>query len=234
MRLMTRRLPLLMTVALSTALTGSSQQDEWRVLINQGTAAETSGEYARAAVLYRNAGRIAETFERGDPRRAFTFNVLGMMDDALGQFADAELAYLRALASLEESSLPFSLDRATVRVNLAIVYIETGQTAHAEKLLDEAMAIHAAAGEPDAVRRANVQNSLAELLTVTGRHEEADRLLTGCLAVLEGHQDARTEFGIAQNFLGVVRSYQGRFAEAARLHEQSLALLRADPSPRYL
>lgn len=220
-------------MALTTAQAGPPQVDDWQRLVNLGSTAEASGEYGRAAAFYRDAARIAETFQPGDPRRPFTFNGLGMMYDALGQFADAELAYQRTLAVLTEFQPPPVLDRAMVLTNLSTLYLETGQTARAEKLLDEATAISAGAPDPDERRLAIVQNSLAELLISTGRQEEAERLLTACLAVLEPRPDAQTEVGIARNNLGVVRLYQGRFADSVRLLEQSLAALQAGRHPEH-
>jgi len=222
---MTRRLSLLLTVAFAAAMPGSSQADDWRALMYQGGIAENAGDYALAARHYEHAARIAETFEPGDSRRTVTFNGLAMMHDALGQFADAEGAYRRALATISQSPQPFGLDRAMVLANLATLYIETGQPSRAEKLLVEALAIHDKAAQPDEVRRAIVQNSLAELFIVKGKLEQAEQLLTACLSGLERHQNVWIEIGMARNNMGVVRMYQGRPADAAPLLEQALAAL---------
>jgi tetratricopeptide (TPR) repeat protein len=226
-----------MLVALGLALAGAGfgwqGLDQWRASMSDASMAETAGDYARAAALYRDAVRIAEAFEPGDPRRTVSLNALAMIHDMLGQFTDAEVMYRRALAAIKESSPVSDLNRAMVLTNLSTLYVETGRMARAKKLLGEALEIQASAAEPDELRKAIVQSSLAELLTITGRHEDAAGVLTNCLEVLERRPDAWAEVAIARNNLGVVRTHQRRFAEAIRLLEESLASLQRGRGPEH-
>ena len=50
------------------------------------------------------------------------------MYDFLGQLTDAEQAYRRALAAVNESPQASALDRAMVLANLSTLYTETGST----------------------------------------------------------------------------------------------------------
>jgi tetratricopeptide (TPR) repeat protein len=230
---MAMRIAFAFVMALTGALARTPQVDDWLVVINQAAAAESAGDYPRAVECYRDAVRIGETFHAGDPRRAFALNGLGMAYDYLGRYTDSETAYRRALDAVAQAPRPSPLDRSMVLANLSTLYIEMGQTSRSEKLLVEALALHKAAGEPDKLRLSIVQNSLAELMITKGNLAEAERLLTTCVAFLEGHPEAPTETGIAKKNLGVVRMYQGKFADAVRLLEESIAALKSGRSPEH-
>jgi tetratricopeptide (TPR) repeat protein len=203
----------------------AAADDQWRTLFDRGNAAEIAGDYAAASAHYREAARLADTFDPADPRRVLALNGMGMMYDALGRLLDAETAYSGALAVLDRSPAGGGLNRAVLLSNLAALYVEMGRFERAEILLREAMAIHAVADPPDEVRLAISQNCLAELLTVTGKYAQAEPLLLSSLAALEKRPDNVTEVGIARNNLGAVRLYQGRYAAAQHVLEQSLAAL---------
>jgi tetratricopeptide (TPR) repeat protein len=220
-------------LALAAAATALGQGDPWSDTIRRGSAAEIAGDYAAAAAAYREASRLAEAFPPADPRRIFTFNSQGMMHDAMGRFADAEMAFRRALSGMDLAAGTPAGDRATVLANLANVCLEMGQDARAEKLLRESISLHMASPTPHEVRLAIARNSLAEFLTVKGRYNEAGPLIESTLPVLEKHPEAATELGAALNNLAAVRMYLGRFAEALPLLERSLATLEAARGPAH-
>lgn len=207
--------------------------DQWRTLFDRGNAAEMVGDYTGAAAHYREAARLADAFDRADPRRVLALNGLGMMYDALGRLTDAETAYRGALAALDRAPDAGGVNRAVVLSNLAVVYVETGRAERAATVLREAMAIHAAADPPDVVKLAISRNCLAELYVVTGKFALAEPLLLTTLADLENRPDALTEVGIARNNLGAVRLYQGKYAAAQQVLEQSLAILEKVRGPNH-
>lgn len=215
------------------AIAALAQADQWTELINRGKAAEFSGDYAGAAVAYRAASRLAEAFAPADPRRIYAFNGQGMMYDAMGRFADAEMAFRRALSALDQTDQPPVNYRATLLANLANVYLEMGQEARAEKLLREAISLDIASTAPDEVLLAIARNSLADFLMLRGRHAEAGPLIEAALAAFEKHPEAATEIGAALNNLGAVRLAQGRTAEAVSLLERSLTTLEAARGPAH-
>jgi tetratricopeptide (TPR) repeat protein len=199
--------------------------------MDEGAAAETVGDYARAASSYRVATEVAERFDRRDRRRAVAWNALATMYDALGRFADAEAGYRRALKEAAESTGKAGPDYALVLANLGSSYVETGQAAAGEKLLREALAIFSGADPPDALRIAGAQNGLAEALCVAGKYKEADPLLSRALPVLEKNPSAWGETALAKNNLGVVRFFERNREEARRLLLQALAMMEEGLGP---
>jgi len=212
-------------IAVLTAVAGFPQTDDWRSRMDEGAAAETVGDYARAASSYRVATEVAERFDRRDRRRLVAWNAMATMYDALGRFAEAEAAYRRALKEAAESTGKAGPDYGLVLANLGSSYVETGQRATGEKLLREALAIYSAADPPDESRIAVAQNGLAEVLCVARKYKEAAPLLIRALAVLEKNPSAWGETALAKNNLGVVRLFEGNNEEARRLFLQSLAMI---------
>jgi tetratricopeptide (TPR) repeat protein len=220
-------------LALAAAAVALGQGDPWNDTIQRGRTAEFAGDYAAAATAYREGSRLAEAFEPADLRRIYSFNAQGMMYDAMGRFADAEMAFRRALSTLDLAERPPVNYRAILLANLANVCLQMGQGARAEKLLRESIALHTASPAPDEIRLAIARNSLAEFLTVTGKFDEAAPLIEVSLQVLEKHPEAGAEMGSALNNLGAVRLYQQRFPEALALLERSLATLEAARGPAH-
>lgn len=212
------------TLAVVTAVLGFPQTDDWRRLMDEGEAAQTAGDYARAASSFRAATEIAERFDHRDRRRALSWNELATIYDAMGRFADAESGYRRALREAAESIGKTGMDYALVLGNLGATYVETGQAAAGEKMLSQALAIYSAADPPNELRIATTQNALAEVLTAGRKYKEADPYLTSALAVLEKAGD-RVETALALNNLGVVRRFEGRLEEGTALLVRALTMM---------
>ncbi len=212
-------------IAILTSVAGFPQTDDWRQRMSEGAAAQNAGDYARAVASYRAATEIAERFDRLDSRRMVAWNAVATIYDALGQFAEAEAAYRRALKWAAESTGKAGPEYALVLGNLGSWYVETGQRATGEKLLREALAIYSAADPPNKLRIAVAQNGLAEVLCVARKYKEADPLLISAIAVLEKDPRAWGETALAKNNLGVVRFLEGNMEEAQRLFLQALAMV---------
>ena len=227
---MRKRVLFVLTVVL-TVLPVVAQPDEWRLRMDEGAAAEIAGDYAKGVAAYRVAAEIAERFDRGDKRRVAASNALANMYDAMGQFADAEAQYRRALKAAAESAGKSSPEYALVLGNIGTVYVETGQPASGEKLMREALALYAACDPPDQLRIAIAKNAVAEVLSVNGKHKEAETLLTEALPVLEKNPDIWGETAIATNNLGVARFSLGKHDEARQLLRRALAMMEEHAGP---
>ena len=212
-------------IAILTSVAGFPQTDDWRQRMDEGSAAETAGDYARAAASYRAATEVAERFDRRDRRRAVAWNAMATMYDALGQFADAEAAYRRALKEAAESTGKAGPEYALVLGNLGTWYVEIGQRAAGEKLLREALAIYSAADPPDELRIAVARNGLAEVLCVARKYKEADPLLTRALAVLEKNPRTLGRDCARQQQPGCCALFGREHEEARRLFLQALAMM---------
>jgi tetratricopeptide (TPR) repeat protein len=218
-------------VAVLTSGVGFPQTDDWVPRMQEGAAAETVGDYARAASSYRAATEIAERFDRRDRRRAVAWNAMATMYDALGRIAEAQVGYRRALKEAVESTGKAGTDYALVLGNLGSLLAETGQTAAGEKLLRLAVAIYSAADPPDDLRLAIARNGLAEVLCVAHKSKEAGPLLVSALAVFEKKPAAWRETAVAKNSLGIVRLLEGNHEEARRLSLEALAMMEQHCGP---
>jgi len=227
---MRKRVLFVLTVVL-TVLPVVAQPDEWRLRMDEGAAAEIAGDYASGISSYKAAADIADRFDRNDKRRVTASNALANMYDALGQFAEAETHYRRALKAAAESAGKASPEYALVLGNIGTVYVETGQPASGEKLMREALDIYAACDPPDQLRIAIAKNAVAEVLSVTGKYKEAETLLAEALPVLEKNPDIWGETAIATNNLGVARFSLGKEDEARQLLRRALAMMEEHAGP---
>ncbi len=214
-----------------TAVTGFTQTDEWLMRMQEGSAAEDAGDYAKALASYKSATEVAERFDQGDRRRAVAWNFVSVMYDALGRFSDAEAGYRKALKAAAASTGKSSPDYALVLGNLGTMYIEIGQRDTGEKLLRESLAIYCAADPPNEAQIAIARNGLAEAISVSGKYKEADSLLTMALPVLEQNPKTWSETAIASNNLGVARFFQGKSDDARTLLLHALAIVEEKMGP---
>ncbi len=228
-----RQQVLAVAIAILTSVVGFPQTDNWRTRMEEGAAADASGDYARAISSYRLATEAADQFDRRDRRRAVAWNAVATMYDALGRFAEAEVAYRRALKEAAESTGKTGSEYALVLGNLGSWYVETGQRAAGEKLFRESLAIYSAADPPDELHIAFAQNGLAEVLCETRKYKEADPLLTKALAVLEKNPRVAGETALAKNNLGVVRFLEGKYEEARRLFLEAVAMIEERWGPEH-
>src|SRR5262245_56114431 len=100
---MTRRSVSFAGLMLLIAIAALAQKDKGEDLVIRAAAAETAGDYATAAGIYRDGVRLAETLDKRDFRRAFALNGLGLMQDTMGQFADADKTLQAALTALDRA-----------------------------------------------------------------------------------------------------------------------------------
>ena len=81
-----------------------AQQERWKELIEQGRTLRRQGETAEGIPVAQEALRVAEkTFAMDDANLAISLNLLGLMFDDQGKYADAEPLYKRSLADSRES-----------------------------------------------------------------------------------------------------------------------------------
>jgi tetratricopeptide (TPR) repeat protein len=207
-----------------TAVAGFPQDDEWKLRMGEGAAAEMAGDYAKAATAYRAAATIADRLEQ-PARRTVAWNSVGTMYDAEGRFTDAEGAYRRALRAAELSGGTTSSEYGLILGNLASLYVEAGQTTRAEKMMRTAMEVEDAAEPHSELRTAIVRTGLGEILVMSHKFKEAEPLFTTSLTYLENRPENWGLATSALNGLGVVRVMDGHPATAEGLFRRSLAMI---------
>jgi len=193
-----------------------------------GAIAHQCGDHDRAIELIEEAAGI-------EPSRPDFLNTLGVANQALGHFADAEDCFRGALS--------LKPDYAIAHNNLGIALRELKRPQEAESSFHEAARI-----QPD---YAEAHNNRGNVLSELGRLEEAERSLRQAIRIRADYAEAHGNLGIvlrglrrlaeaersgrraialkpgfaeAHNDLGVALFGLGRISEAERSYRQALAL----------
>lgn len=225
---MTTRLLTACALTLLLSRFACAQTDPWNSLMVQGNVLDRTGEYAKAAILYREAERLAESSH--DPRLAFAINAVANTDQELGNFAQAEREYRHALA-VAASTGKFTRPYALTLDNLGVHYMEAGQRKQAEDLLRKALDIHLKIEPPDSEEVALARNALANLIVDDGRYAEAETLVEAAIATFRKHPTGTGQQAVGLNNLGVVRMQQRRYTEATELFEEATRIAEAELGP---
>jgi tetratricopeptide (TPR) repeat protein len=205
-----------------------AQTDRWKDLMVRGNALDAAGEYAGAAVAFRDATQAADG---SDAREAIAINALANTDENLGRYSEAELLYRRAMAITGKGGV-WNPTYALTLGNLGTHYLEVGRRDKAEPMLRESLVIYMALLPPDNTQLALARNSLANLLVDYGRYAEAERLIEASLVAFRKHPAPGTgQEAIGLNNLGVVRRVQGRNQEATELFEEAVRLCENEFGP---
>jgi class 3 adenylate cyclase/tetratricopeptide (TPR) repeat protein len=173
-------------------------------------------EFDDAEATLRQAIELAE--ESGSiVGRGVAFRFLGVLQMQRGRLEEAEAALEEATTLLAEADAAWSLGRA--QNYAAWVAWRLGKTQRAEKIFRES--IRVLKPLEDRATLCESQRGLAELLVELGRVDEAE---TYALASREtvGPEDA-SSIATTTGALALVRSAQGRDAEAEELFREALA-----------
>ncbi len=196
------------------------QDDDWKRLMERGTALERSANYRLAAASYLDAAKIA----RGREVVA-SLNSLGLAYEQMGRFSEAERYLRRALTEVDLSEP----DRALLLTNLSLVDREAGRMNAAEALLDQAIAIESQTLSPEDGRLLLARAALAELFLMERRYQQAQPMLEELLAAFEKHPGRwQQEIATLLGDLGVVRQIQGKNVEAIDLLLRAIAMHEAE------
>ena len=198
--------------------------EEWQALADEADALYRKGDPERAMELGRTALEAAEKNAGPDhPDVAVSLNLLALLLQAQGQYAEAEPLYKRALAIYEKAHGPDNPDLATCLDNIASLYDAMGKYSEAESLCKRSLAIREKALGPDHPDVAMSLDGLAQVYLDQDRYAEAEPLLERSLAIAEktlglDHPIVATVL----NDLGLLRLYQGRIADAQPLFLRSV------------
>jgi tetratricopeptide (TPR) repeat protein len=175
--------------------------------------------------------------------RAQGYSRVGLLNQRLGEYQDAETAYREALALDNDlakdfpDQLDFRSDLAASYANLGNLLRDTGRPKDAEAAYRDALKLHqqlvaAAPDRPDLRQvRAKCQLNLGILLSDLGRPEEAETalgdglaLLTQLAAELPRRADIRQEMALGHLNLGIVLKDTDRPKLAEAAYRDALAI----------
>ena len=152
-------------------------------------------------------------------------NKLGLFEEAVGRFQNAERLYRRSLAIDEQSFGPDHPQVAICLNNLAQLLQTTNRLSEAEPLLRRALEIDEQSFGPDHPEVATDLNNLAQLLQATNRLSEVEPLMRRALTIFEqsfgpNHPDVATSV----NNLAQLLEDTNRLSEAEPLMRRALAI----------
>lgn len=188
-----------------------------------GNLKYTELAYADAARYYGEAVKILPA--KYELERGGYMNHLGLVDQVIGQFTDAERVFNEALTIAKKSLPPRHPNIAIVLGNLAGVYQHQARYGKAELLYKESLDINKTALPPGHPQIATSLNNLAGLYLQQGRYAKAGSLYEEALDIVKKNlppEDPRIAISLG-NLAGVYLQ-QGRYAEAESLNEEALAI----------
>ena len=142
-----------------------------------------------------------------------------------GNYADAEAAFLKALAITDEAR-PTA---ATIQHSLGLLYTEVGRYQDAEFTLRQALG-----DESDATRCAATEKQLGDVLLTLGRSVEAEQFMRKALTAFEsGAHGSQSDVALCWNSLGMIHYATGELSKADNEYRRALAILQDSCPPDY-
>ena len=193
----------------------------WSDWLSEGQVLSQTGNYSAAAHAFREALAIAERSAIDDRQMVVLHNALAVAYAEMGQFAEAEGEYRRALALVEKDEGQGSLHYAVLLGDIAILPIQTGNREEVIALLRQAIAVNERTGS---IKNINViRECLAQILRSEKRYQEEEPLLQDALADLVRSKAADPALlAAALNNLAVLRFDQERYQESVDLQLESI------------
>jgi len=193
----------------------------WSDWLSEGQALTHTGSYSAAAHAFREALAIAARSAIDDRQIVELHDALAVAYAELGQFAEAEGEYRRALSLVEKADDQGSLHYAVLLADIAILPTQTGNREEVIALLLQAIAVNARIGS---LKNINViRECLAQILRSEKRYREEEPLLEDALADLVRQKAADPALmGAAFNNLAVLRFDQQRYQESVDLQLESI------------
>lgn len=207
--------------------------EDQRYLLKAHEYSWLAGRYDVAAQIGRDLVSLAREGAGDEPTRDLSV--------ALSKLAFAYISQgrYREAASLAERSLDVgqavygvrSYDVATLRVDLARIYMLLGRFAEAEPLFTQAIELQEASSYESRDLGLWLLG-LADLYLAQARYSEAEPLLLRSAGILEEMRGPEhRELAIVLNSLAVVYYFQGRLGEAEPLYERVLRIFEGELGP---
>ncbi len=209
---------------LRESLHGSAHAELATVLRELALLRMAQAELDAAESLARRA--VAIERQNGGARHpsVSAANVLGMILQERGDYAEAQTVYQQALERVERAGNE-PAQRAAVLNNLGVLLRERGEHAGALPMLREALALRQAQLGPDHPTTAASMNGLGTLLRDLGELDEAAELLQRSLEVRRRQLgDDHPQVATALNNLALLHRSRGDYGAAEALHREALVL----------
>jgi tetratricopeptide (TPR) repeat protein len=162
-----------------------SQTADFQEKLKQASALRGQGHYAEAEPLLRSLLEETRRHEGEGVSMAIVSDYLGRNSHDLGDYAEAERIFTKALSILKKLDQSDSPDATTIHMHLAELYWEENRAREAEILLRKVVTAREreATATPADVAAARIDLALA--CSSQGRKREAEELLRAALPAIE-------------------------------------------------
>src|SRR5262245_26239762 len=225
--------------SLSNAVMPTDDIDAAVRLHDAAMAAREQGDYARGLSLGLEALRMLEALEGAThPDVANVLNHLGGVHVDLGDYAEAERAYARAVKIMEELRGEADLDgiRVQALTNLGSLRRMQGNYPEAERFLRRALKEAEECFGADSPEVSTALNDLGVLYKYMHRFAEAEKCYRRALKILKRQsEDVSIANSIATIYhnLGGLEHEQGRFARGEPFARKSVEIRRGALGPAH-
>lgn len=212
-------------VCLLAATVGQAhaQYQRWYDLSEQAEKLNEQGNYAAALPIEQQALQVAQsTWGPNDRHVALSSNFLGILEQDLEKFADAETHLNQALTLDTKNEGAEGKDTATDLANLGNLYQDEGKYPTAEKALQQALAIHQKLPGDNNENIATDANNLALVYLRETKYADSELLYKKAVQIYESRGDA-AGIATALGGLGTVYDDEFKYADAEQAFSQALA-----------
>ena len=213
-----------------------SPEEAWESDNQAGMRAFHQERYADAKQWFLEALNAVKSSQgstqQPDPHQAITLNNLASVNEALGEYEEAELHYRQSLTMVEAIQGSHHPDLVPGLNNLALLYAKQGQLPQAESLWRRGLQILEGVlgtGHPHLIP---LLMTLAHVTQSEGKVDQAELFYTKALKIAEKtlpSQHPRTA-AILREFASFLRSIH-RTEEASSLEDRAEAIKAAPTSP---
>ncbi len=192
--------------------------------IDEATELYRQGNFQQAIPKAKRAFEMAQVLVgTNHVLTVTTCNLLGLVYNSAGQYAEAAALYQRALAILERLPGTNDLLAAAVANNLAAVHLMRGEYLKAEPLSQRSLGITEKHFGPDSIESVTNLNNLAFLYDRMGRYAQAELLYQRVRKLAEKNAGPEDPLLLtALGNLGIHHYYTGNYAEAEKLFQRVL------------
>jgi tetratricopeptide (TPR) repeat protein len=205
---------------------GEDFKSRWSKLIRAGERAASQGDAAAAESKWLAALQEAQTSLPDGPEHGASLLKLGSLYMRQKRLAEAE-PFLAKILAMAEAHLPADhIELATYLNHLALCLCYMGRLAEAESLAWRALSIHTRPGKLINPHMGQVLGTLGDIFDAQGRVGDAeDYYRRALLASQSAHGPDHLEVALAASRLGLFCHQHKKYADAAPLLAQALAIL---------
>ncbi len=198
------------------------------VVNNLGNLAWRERSYTEAERLWERALAVREqALGRNHPDVSASLNNLALIANARGEYGTARSLMERSLEICVQVFGPDTIRVGDVLKNLAVLHRSTGQLEEARRCIARAVEIFQNAPGANNLRIADALTTLGTIHMANQAYDKAAVAIEGALEIEEASSESNTARRSTMSNLAEAYRNLGRFAEAERLLQQSIAQIRS-------